>query len=187
MKIEDIYSELPILETDRIKLRKMTINDVNDMYEYCSDEEISKYTVWFSHKSVEDTHQFLRTVLSKYEKQEVSPWGIEDKKTKKFIGTTGFISWDTKNSKAELGYAVSRKFWNQGYMTEAVKRVISFGFKNMDLVRIEARCHPHNIGSARVMEKTGMKFEGILRKHILAKGIHEDVMMYSIIKDDFES
>src|SRR5690606_10905523 len=97
----EIYSALPILETDRIKLRKITMNDLKDMFEYCSDDEISKYTIWYSHKTIEDTKIFLKTVMDKYDKHEVSPWGIEDKKTNKIIGTTGFISWDTKNSKAE--------------------------------------------------------------------------------------
>ncbi|MBD2843576.1 GNAT family N-acetyltransferase [Paenibacillus sp. IB182496] len=99
------------------------------------------------------------------------------------IGTTGFISWDIKNAKAKLGYALSRAFWNRGHMTEAVKCVIAFGFERMKVVRIEARCHPENTGSYRVMEKSGMEFEGILRKHILVKGAHEDVRMYAIIKE----
>lgn len=67
-------------------------------------------------------------------------------------------------------------------MTEIVKRMIQFGFEKMGLVRIEARCHPENIASARVMEKAGMQFEGILRKHLFARGVHQDVKMYSIIK-----
>jgi [ribosomal protein S5]-alanine N-acetyltransferase len=57
----------------------------------------------------------------------------------------------------------------------------------MELVRIEARCHLDNVGSAKVMEKVGMTFEGILRKHIFAKGVYEDVKMYAITKDDFEN
>lgn len=186
MKVEDIYSDIPVLETDRMVLRKIMPDDEDDVFNYCSDEEISMYTVWYSHKTIEDTRFFLNMVFEQYKNQGISPWGIEDKASGVIIGTTGFISWDTKNSKAELGYALSRSFWNKGYMSEAVKKIIDFGFNKMNLVRIEARCHPNNVGSARVMEKTGMKFEGILRKHILAKGIHEDVRMYAIIKDDYE-
>ncbi|WP_373232721.1 GNAT family N-acetyltransferase [Cohnella sp.] len=62
--------------------------------------------------------------------------------------------------------------------------IIDFGIKEMDLVRIEARCHPNNIGSAKVMEKSGMTFEGILRKHLFVKDQHQDVKMYSIFKDN---
>jgi ribosomal-protein-alanine N-acetyltransferase len=183
LKIEDIYSSLPQLETERLILRKLKPSDVNDMFNYCSDKEISRYTIWYSHQTIEDTRSFMDMLFEKYERNDVAPWGIVDKASERLIGTTGFISWDTLNAKAEIGYALSRLFWNKGYMTEAVKKVISFGFEQMDLVRIEARCHPDNLGSAKVMEKSGMLYEGTLRKHILAKGVHEDVKMYAIIKD----
>lgn len=69
-------------------------------------------------------------------------------------------------------------------MTEAVLKIIDIGFRRMNLVRIEARCHVSNNGSSRVMEKAGMAFEGILRKQIFVKGNHEDVRMYSILKEE---
>jgi [ribosomal protein S5]-alanine N-acetyltransferase len=146
-----------------------------------------KYTTWYEHKTIEDTRFYLNMVMIKYKSHEVAPWGIEDKLNGKIIGTTCFVSWDIKNSKAELCYALSRSYWNKGFMTEAIREIIKFGFMKMELVRIEARCHLDNIGSGRVMEKVGMKYEGILRKHIFAKGVYEDVKMYAIIIDDFES
>lgn len=186
MKPKNIYEDLPMLETDRLILRKITPEDEADIYAYCSDEEITRYTVWYSHQSLDDTRWFMNWVFEQYNNHQVAPWGIEDKASGRMIGTTGFISWDTVNAKAEIGYAISRDFWNKGYMTEAVRKVVDFGFGSMQLVRIEARCHPDNIGSARVMEKSGMQFEGILRKHIWAKGRHEDVKMYAITINDIE-
>lgn len=184
MVIEEVYGNLPILETERLILRKLRPEDEDDVFEYCSDEEISKYTVWSSHQSIEDTRGFLNFVFDKYRQNTVAPWGVEDKASGRIIGTTGYITWDTHNSKAEIGYALARTHWGQGYMSEAVKSVIDFGFNVMKLVRIEARCHPSNTGSSRVMEKSGMSFEGILRKHILVKGVHEDVKMYSILSEE---
>ncbi len=72
-------------------------------------------------------------------------------------------------------------------MTEVINRVVEFGLKNLELVRIEARCLPENSDSSRVMEKTGMKFEGVLRKHIRAKNDFQDLKLYSIVREDFES
>jgi ribosomal-protein-alanine N-acetyltransferase len=182
MKAEDIFCDLPVLETERTILRKIKKQDEEDMYSYCSDEEVSRHTTWYKHNTLEDTRMFLNMVLEDYKNQKVAPWGIEERSSGKFIGTCGFVYWDTHHSRAELGYALSRKFWNQGYMSEAIRRIIDFGFTKMDLVRIEARCHPDNIGSARVMEKSDMQFEGILKKHLFTKGSHQDVKMYSIIK-----
>jgi len=182
MKLEDIFSDLPVLETEKTILRKIHNQDENDIFDYCSDEEVSRYTTWYKHNIVADTRLFIDKVLEEYNLHQVAPWGIEDKLSGKCIGTCGFVYWNIDHSRAELGYALSREYWNQGYMSEVVKRIIEFGFSNMELIRIEARCHPNNIGSARVMEKSGMEFEGILRKHLFAKGNHQDVKMYSIIK-----
>lgn len=181
--VDNIYADLPTLETERLVLRKVKPGDKRDIFDYASDEEITRYTVWYSHRSLLDTQLFLDSVLAQYRRHDVAPWGVVDKATGKLIGTAGYISWDTVNAKAEVGYVLSRLYWNRGYMTEAVGRIVSFGFEHMDLVRIEARCHPANIGSARVMEKCGMQFEGVLRKHIVAKGVHEDVKMYAVIRD----
>lgn len=186
MKVEDIFKNIPVLETSRTILRRIEKQDVNDIYNYCKDEEVSKYTTWYAHKSIEDTENFINFVLDRYNNSQLSPWGIQDKSTGKIIGTCDFVNWNIDNYRAEIGYALSRELWGQGYMTECVKKLIEFGFKTMNLVRIEARCNLLNLGSSRVMEKSGMKFEGILRRHILTKGNIEDVKIYSIIKDDFE-
>ncbi|KAA8787565.1 ribosomal-protein-alanine N-acetyltransferase [Paenibacillus sp. 4624] len=183
MKIEDIYNDLPVLETSRTILRKIEKNDVQDIYSYCSDPEVSKYTTWHPHMKIEDTENFVDFIIDKYNKSQISPWGIQDKKTDKIIGTCDFVGWDINHHKAEIGYALSRDYWGQGYMTECVKKIIEFGFEHMDLVRIEARCISANTGSSRVMEKSGMEFEGVFRKHVFIKGKFEDLKMYSIINE----
>jgi ribosomal-protein-alanine N-acetyltransferase len=182
MQTEDLFSNLPQLETPRTILRKITQQDEDDMFTYGSDEEVSRFTSWYRHNSLEDTRTFIDKVLENYDAGKAAPWGIEDKASGKLIGTCGFVMWNIRHSRAEIGYVLSRDFWNQGYMTEAVRKVIEFSFTHMGLVRLEARCMLDNIGSAKVMEKSGMQFEGILRKQFFAKGNHHDVKMYSMIR-----
>ncbi|USB33375.1 GNAT family protein [Paenibacillus sp. YPG26] len=183
MKIEDIFSDLPTLETERTILRKIDLEDIQDIYAYCSDEEVSKYTTWEVHRKIEDTKGFVNYVLGKYTNCQLSPWGIQDKNTGKLIGTCDYVNWDIDNYKAEIGYALSRKHWGQGYMTECVKKLIEFGFVSMNLNRIEAKCILDNIGSSRVMEKSGMRLEGILKEYIFNKGNFHDIKIYSIIRE----
>jgi len=185
--LEDHFDTFPILDTARTTLRKIKYSDLNDIASYCTAPEVSRYTVWDVHKSSEDTRAFIEFVIKRYEIEKVGPWGIEHKKTGRIIGSCSFVSWDNNNRKAELGYVLSNQFWNQGIMSEVINRVIQFGFEQLGLVRIEARCLPSNIGSSRVMEKVGMKFEGILRKSIWAKNDFQDLKMYSIIRDDYVS
>lgn len=182
MKIEDIFSDLPQLETQRTLLRKVRKEDEADMFDYCSDEEAARHTTWERHRTIDDTRQFIHYIMDSYENQRLSTWGIEDKATGKFIGTCDFINWNTRHARAEIGYALSKMFWGKGYMTEIVKKLIEFGFSKMELARVEAYCLPENIGSARVMEKAGMSFEGILRKRIFVKGKHRDLKLYAIVK-----
>ncbi len=103
------------------------------------------------------------------------------------IGTVDFVSWHPNHNSAELGYVLAQPYWGKGTTTEAAKKLIGFGFEKMDLVRIQARCFVENIGSERVMEKVGMTFEGTLRKAMFAKGKHQDLKVYSILKEEFYS
>ncbi|MGY5344716.1 GNAT family N-acetyltransferase [Paenibacillus glucanolyticus] len=181
-KIEDVFDPFPILETARTLLRPITQKDLMDIYRYCSVPEVSRHTLWNTHQSTDDTQRFLEFVQQRYTLQKVGPWGIEHKGTGVIIGTCSFIEWDNDHRKAELGYVLSNQFWNQGIMTEVIERVITFGFDQLQLVRIEAKCHPDNTGSYRVMEKTGMKLEGRLRHYLKVKGRYEDILVYSIIR-----
>lgn len=184
MEIEDIFTNLPTLETNRLILRKLTLDDAEDMFEYASDPEVPKYTTWSVHKSITDTKNFLEVIIEEYHNHEVSPWGIIHKADQKLIGACGFVNWLIDDDRAEIGYVLSRKYWRQGYMTEAISAVIDFGFRTMQLNRIEARCRIQNLASAKVMEKLGMKFEGILRQQMFCKGKYHDMKMYSILKGE---
>lgn len=185
MEIEDIFSDIPILETDRLLLRKLQLDDKKDIFEYASDPLVCKYTTWSVHESIEESKNFLISVIKDYNNHLIAPWGIVDKEDNKLIGTCGFVNWIVDDDRAEIGYALSRKYWGKGYMTEAVRAVIAFGFSTMNLNRIEARCKIENIPSAKVMEKVGMKFEGILREHLFVKGIYHDLKMYSILRREW--
>ncbi|MCS7202783.1 MAG: GNAT family N-acetyltransferase [Dictyoglomus sp.] len=180
-----IFDNFPVLETPHLILRKISLSDAEDLFEYAKDKEITKYLSWEPHKSIEDSVRFIEFMLIKYEREGYGDWGIEFKENRKLIGTCGYVWWDRKNSKAEIGYVLSRKYWKRGLMTEAVKEIIKFGFEKMFLNRIQARCIIENIASERVMQKVGMKFEGILREDIFIRGNYWDTKLYSILRKEF--
>jgi ribosomal-protein-alanine N-acetyltransferase len=90
-----------------------------------------------------------------------------------------------QHARAELGYAIGRAWWGQGLMTEAVVEAIRYGFEELGLNRIEARCLTYNIGSARVMEKAGMTYEGTIREQVFYKGSFDDLKLYSILRREW--
>lgn len=87
-----------------------------------------------------------------------------------------------QHHRAEMGYALSRNYWNQGLITEAVRTILAFGFNELNLNRIEARCISENIGSERVMQKVGMHYEGLIREQMFVKGRYVNVKLYSALK-----
>ncbi|MEG3976292.1 GNAT family protein [Microcoleus sp. herbarium8] len=185
MNFLDILSNLPTIETERLLLRKITLNDASDMFEYACHSEVSEYTMWSTHTSLEDTKYFIKSLIKMYKKRELVDWGIVHKVDEKFIGTCGFVEWSMNHSRAEIGYALSGRYWGEGYMSEAVNAVIEFGFREMLLNRIMGRCEVNNIASARVMEKVGMQLEGVLRQQLFVKGRYWDLKIYSILREEF--
>jgi len=181
------FRNLPVLETERLILRPLTLGDVEDVYAYASDPEVARYTTWEAHRSVDDSRAFVEAQVKAYEEDQIAPWAMVLRETGRVIGTTGFVAWAPQHARAELGYAMGRSYWGRGLMTEAVRAVVACGFTQMELNRIEARCIPENRASARVMEKVGMRYEGLLREVMYSKGRFVDLCLYAILRRDWEA
>ena len=177
---------MPTLETRRLILRQLRATDVTDIFEYASDPEVSRYTLWDTHTTLDETRVFLNYIIDQHRRGEGMVWAVTLRGTGKMIGTCGFGSFKHRDSRAELGFALSRQFWSKGITTEAVGAVLRFVFKDMRLNRLEARCDIDNLASARVLEKSGLKYEGTLRQHARIKSEYRDLRLYSILREDFE-
>ena len=182
----DLFKNLPILETERLRLRKLSMRDASDIFEYASDPEVAQHVTWEHHRNIADSMHFLRITTQQYEKGMPSSWGIVHKELGKLIGTIGYHILLPLHGYGEVGYALSKDFWNKGYISEAFTEVIKFGFQHMHLNRVEAACLLSNTASERVMIKCGLKYEGILRKRLFAKGEYHDLKLYSILKSEWE-
>jgi ribosomal-protein-alanine N-acetyltransferase len=185
MDSNKIFANLPQIETDRLLLRKMVETDVTALFAILSDPEVIKFTPRQPHQSIEDTRALLHRWIALYEQNEVSRWGIVHKNHQVVIGVCGFVNWNKINQRGEIAYILARKYWRQGYTTEAIQEVIKFGFGVMGLNRIEALCEPENRGSIRVLEKVNMQYEGRLREYQFDKGIFHTVDMYSMLRRDW--
>lgn len=182
----EIFKNLPILETERLRLRKLSMRDAGDVFAYGSNPEVAQHVTWEYHRNISDSMHYLRFITQQYHDGVPSPWGIIHKELGTLIGTIGYHVWSLPNSFGEVGYALSKDFWNKGYTTEAFNEVIRFGFETMKLNRVEATCKLANTASEKVMQKCGLEYEGILRKRLFAKYEFHDLKLYSIIKDKWE-
>lgn len=183
--LEPVFIDIPEIETERLLLRKLTLDDVDDVFAYASDPEVAAMTTWEPHASRDDSLAFLTGVQRWYHDGDGGPWGIVIKDVGRVVGTVGLsvISW---HARAELGYAIGKQWWGRGITAEASRAVLRYGFETLGLNRIEARCLPENAASERVMQKLGMTYEGRLREHMYAKGRFDDFKMYSILRREWD-
>ena len=180
------FSSLPVLETDRLLLRPLSVRDAGDIYSWASDPEVARYVLWTPHGSVSDTRSYLRSMRSLYRRGLPSSWAVVLRSTGRVIGTIGFMWYSEANCSAEVGYSFSREYWNRGYATEALRSVLSSAFSMLPLNRVEAQHDIRNPASGRVMEKCGMRREGLLRRRIRNKGEFVDIVLYAVLRSDLE-
>ena len=183
--IYSIFSKIPTLETERFTLRKLSMDDTDDMYEYARRADVTEYLTWSPHAEKSYTFEYLSYLQKRYKTGDFFDWAVVCRDTGKMIGTCGFTRFDFQNDSAEVGYVINPEFHGRGIATEVCGRVIRFGFENLALNRIECRFIPQNLASRRVMEKNGMTFEGIKREGVLVKGEHRDVGVCSILRSEF--
>ena len=176
------------LETKNLILRRLEIKDYKEAYNsWYKDKEVAKYSLWDEHKSSEFTRKLFEIWYKEYQNLDVYRWLIVLKETNEIIGII-----DSQLNKFEdygafeLGYSISKKHWNNNYMTETIKRVIKFFMEDVEANVVYAECMSDNKASERVMQKSGMTKEGILKNRVITKENRiNDLISYSITKEDY--
>ena len=173
-----------IIETERLILRKPEMKDAEDIFmNYAQDPDVTRYLPWPTHTSIEITKGWLESKLPDWDENKCIFFSIVLKETNRVIGMCEFR---INNFKADFGYVLTKKYWNQGMMTEAMKPLMELIMKRDNMYRIQAFHDIDNPASGKVMEKLGMEFEGTLRKYMLNPELSEtprDAKMYSIVKE----
>ncbi|KAB2916863.1 MAG: GNAT family N-acetyltransferase [Bacteroidetes bacterium] len=152
-----------IIETPRLCLYEFTESDAPDFYELNADPEVMRYTGDKAFATVEEARDLVRN-YKQYELRGYGRWTMIHKQTGEFIGWCGlryFEDWQ----ETDIGYRLHRRFWNQGYATEAGKACIEYGFNQLSLPRIIGRARKDNLASIRVLEKLGLAFEKLYEEN----------------------
>lgn len=175
------------LQTERLTLRPFTVEDAPAMFEnWANDPAVTRFLTWTPHESAEVT----RALLTLWEEESKSPetynWGIVFEG--KLIGNVSLLKVNTLHERAALGYCMGRKWWGRGIMTEAVRTVLRYCFEEVGFYRITGEHAARNLGSGRVMEKCGLRYEGTLREYcVLHSGEREDIVIRGITRADYFS
>ena len=173
------------IETHRLVLRPFDVDDAEDMFtNWASDPEVTRFLTWPPHQNVDGTRWLLGQWTSHYDDGAYFQWAIEWKETGAVIGSIAVVKLEEAIESAEIGYCLGRAFWGRGIMPEALRAVMDYLFGTVGLNRVWAGHDVNNPKSGRVMEKAGMKKEGVLR----ASGINNqgirDVAVWAALRED---
>ena len=177
-----------VLEKKRLILRPFTIEDAPLAYKnWCSDPQVTTYLSWPVHAELSVTEGVIGSWAASYENPAYYQWAIVPKDLGEPIGSIGAVSLTESSKTIHIGYAIGRPWWHQGVTSEALAELIRFFFEEVGAGRIESMHDPANPHSGQVMEKCGMRVEGVLRKYFLSNQGIVDMCMHSILREEYEA
>ena len=172
------FEPFPVIETERLMLRKISWNDAENIFALRADREVMKYIGRPIPKTVRDIEPLINAMNENTVRIQ---WGITLKENDGVIGTIGYHKIDTDNYRAEIGYLLGKDYWQTGLMSEAISSVIEYGFKQMQLHSIEAVITPGNEASRRLLKKFNFTKEGFFKENFFFEGKFWDSEVYSLL------
>jgi ribosomal-protein-alanine N-acetyltransferase len=175
------FHPFPVLETDRLLLRRIKPSDAGQIFKLRSDPDTMKFIPRPIARTIEDAQNHYELIDSKIEANSGINWAICLKSDSEMIGIIGHFLIKPEHYRAEMGYMLLPEFQGQGIVSEAIAAVIDYGFKMMKLHSIEAIIDPENHASARVLEKNGFLKEAHLKENEFYDGRFLDTVIYSLL------
>ena len=173
------------LETARLVLRAPEPEDADAIFAYASDPKVTRFLSWPRHTSIDATKAFLAHAAAEWARSPVGPLVIVARAGGEVIGSTG-LGFDTP-SRATTGYVLARPHWGKGFASEALAAVVELAARE-GVQQLDALCHVDHPASARVLERCGFTFEGVLGKHLVFPNLEDrtaqDVRCYTRYRED---
>ena len=177
---------IPTLTTPRLRLRGFELSDAKQVQHLAGEFEIADTTMAIPHPYEDGlAENWIETHIPSYEAGKVVNFAICLPENNLAIGSISLMNINPLHRNAEMGYWVGKPYWGKGYCSEAAKRVLEYGFRELDLHRIYAHHMTRNPASGRVLQKIGMQHEGRVRETILKWDKFEDIEIYGILRREF--
>jgi ribosomal-protein-alanine N-acetyltransferase len=175
-----------MLKTNRLNIRKLTFAGIDNVHKLHSLPETDEFNTLGIPENIQTTENILIDwlIIQKQEPRNSYIFGIDKNDHNEFIGLIAINLGKVNYKTAEVWFKIHKNYWRQGYTTEALKRILKYGFIDLKLHRIEAGCAVENIASSKGLEKVGMTREGMKRKKIPIRGQWKDNYFYGILEED---
>ena len=184
-KLRKILSGTESINTERLVIKNLSLDDADAMYNYAKDPEVSKYLLWGPHINREETRGYLEALQKRYKKGLYGDWGVYIKDGMQLIGTCGYAYIDTQTESCEIGYVLSPEYQNKGYMTEAVKAVLQFTFDEIKARSANLRIMQENKRSEALAKRVGFKLNYIGENEINVKHIDRTLLHYRMTREEY--
>ncbi len=185
MTLDGAFTYPATLVTNRLRLRQIQIADAEALYAVKSDPEVTSRYGQEPHRSVDETHAWVQRCLADYERHEAIVWAITLKDDEKAIGECCLWNFDPNFHFAELGYELHPAHWHNGLMTEALSAILTYGFGDLGLHRIEADPLAANRPSQELLLKLGFTHEGTLRQRHFFHDQYYDMLVFGLLKKEW--
>lgn len=183
--IDLAFESFPTLETAHLRLREITPDDAEEIFAIFGDEEITRYYDLYTFRTLGEAYDLIDYMADAFTSERQIRWGIERKADGLLVGTCGFV-W-LRPHRGEIGYDLARACWGQGIMAEALGALLEYGFRTLDLNRIEALTMVENERSARLLRRLGFTEEALLREYDYFKEAFHDMRLFAMLRREFRA
>jgi ribosomal-protein-alanine N-acetyltransferase len=179
--LEVNFDPFPVIETERLVLRRTTLDDANDYFYLRSSPEAMKHICKPLQKSVEETKEMIYKINEMIAFNDGISWAVCLKNNSKMIGSVSFHRIYKDHYRAEIGYMLHSDYWRLGIISEAVDAIINYGFNTLQFHSIEAHIDPTNIGSEKLLQKFNFVKEAYFKENYFFNGSFLDTAVYCLI------
>lgn len=178
-----VFNKRPLLETPRLLLRPVHVDDIPMVFAFNADLETLRYVPREPYRNLDEALEKVAGFSKGFKEQKGIWWTYVLKETGQSIGYGGLFDVDVACSKAEIGYGTLSEYWGQGYAGEAVAAMVRFGQSDMNLHRIYGQVDPANTASAKILLNLGFKKEGCLHHEVFARGAYFDLDVFGLVDE----
>jgi ribosomal-protein-alanine N-acetyltransferase len=179
------FDPFPVLETNRVLLRRIEETDAEEIFQIRSDERIMQFIDRPRAKSIEDARALISRITDDTNKSQGITWAITLKENIKLLGTIGFWRITVEHFRAEIGYMLNFDYQGKGILSEAMPAILQYGFETIGLHSVEAQVKPGNNASIKLLEKNGFVREAYFNENYFFDGKFLDTVVYSVLKNGY--
>ncbi len=186
--VEFQFDEVPEIETERLTLRRITADDLDDWMAVWHSPGVLDYLIDFEGAPHEDMgREIVEWAERIFIEKSGIRWALALKPGRRMIGSCGFHLFDRRHQRVEIGYELHSDYWRQGLMSEAVGAVLEFCFDTLAVHRVEADVVEGNVASAALLKKAGFTLEGLWRDRVYKRGVYQSLWQYGFLKPEYHA